>query len=371
LKLQVYVLRQLLVATALALAGIGFLVFPGITIQAVHKLEGAGLKPLVVFIPMAAMELVPYLVPLGFLLGVVATFGRLAAENEWTAIRMSGTNPARLLLMPFLVALVLAAGTAWVVHEIAPLWKFAERDFARRAQESATALLRRGRTEIEIGGFYLKAQENPADYVYRKVLVYIPRKQDDGEGEDGDERAGTSYDDLKVAADEVRFRVMPDAIGIDFVNVKVIKGSTDYQQQYLSKVFPLDQILQRPFGKRLDAKYNPTSKLLDLLSSPTSPITPERRTEYHVEIHRRSAYAVTYVLFLLLGFPTGIWLRRGSQLAAFAAAVGFALLYYVLSLRVGNVLGHLGRVPPWIAAWTTNIAGSAAGLWATWRTLRR
>ena len=43
---------------------------------------------------MVGYELAPYLLPMAFLLGVVSTYGRLAAERELVAIRMAGIHPA-------------------------------------------------------------------------------------------------------------------------------------------------------------------------------------------------------------------------------------------------------------------------------------
>ena len=79
-------------------------------------------------------------------------------------------------------------------------------------------------------------------------------------------------------------------------------------------------------------------------------------------VHHRIAIACACLLFLLLGVPTGLILRRGTQLGALASAVGYALAYYVLSMRLGKALGESGALPPWVGAWATTGIGLVVGV---------
>jgi len=82
---------------------------------------------------------------------------------------------------------------------------------------------------------------------------------------------------------------------------------------------------------------------------------------YRVDLHAKTAYPLVCVILVMLGFPLAVR-RRGG--AAVAAAVGFsigaAFVYYVLfSLFLS--LGHSGMLPPWPAAWLTNVLFLATG----------
>jgi len=63
--------------------------------------------------------------------------------------------------------------------------------------------------------------------------------------------------------------------------------------------------------------------------------------------------STVFLLFLGLGAPTGLMLRRGTQLGALSVAVGYGLVYYILSMRVGKGLARSADVPAWLAAWIT------------------
>ena len=73
------------------------------------------------------------------------------------------------------------------------------------------------------------------------------------------------------------------------------------------------------------------------------------------------AMSCAVLMFLGLGAPTGLILRRGTQLGALAVAVGYALTYYLLSMRLGKELVREEVVPPAVGAWLAISIGFAAG----------
>jgi len=89
------------------------------------------------------------------------------------------------------------------------------------------------------------------------------------------------------------------------------------------------------------------------------------------EFHMRNTVAASCLMFLLLGVATGLTLRSGAQLGALATGVGYALAYYLLSMRLGKGLALSGAVPQWFAAWAVTLVGTVAGLALSWKALRR
>ena len=86
---------------------------------------------------------------------------------------------------------------------------------------------------------------------------------------------------------------------------------------------------------------------------------------------RRRALSLAYLLFLMLGIPTGIGLRSSTQLGAFTGAISYAFLYYVLTLRVGKELALAETLPPVLAAWSTNLMFALAAVVFFYRALWR
>jgi lipopolysaccharide export system permease protein len=353
LTLQLYILRQLLISFAFALAGIGLLVVPSVAIQAIHKLGGVSLLAILDYLPLVLVELVPYVLPMAFLLGVVATFGRLTADKELIASAMAGIHPARLLIPGLLIAVPLVGVTSWMLASVSPEWKYVQRDFMRKAKAEAFRSLSAARTEMDCGGFYLKA-ESAEGNLKKDVILSITR-------EDGEE--------MTVVADEVLLAFDDEWFSATMTRAQVISGGRELESENPSFQVPLASLFPPDPKNRRRAKYLPSVELREEVASGN--LEPKLERSFRYEIHRRHALSLTYVLFLLLGVSTGILIRSGTQLGAFTSAMGYAFLYYVLAFRLGKVLSSWDILSPLIAAWSTNLLFLAVGVFLSFRTLWR
>lgn len=360
MTLQLYLLRQHLVSIGFALAGLGFLVLPAITVQAVHKLEGAGLGTVLEYVPLVLIELVPYLFPIAFLLGVVATFGRLAADNEWTAIQMAGVGPGRMLLPGLALAVVGGIGTYTVLATVAPDWKYEQRSYLRNSSLEKLGSLGRGRTQFSIGDIFFDAMSTDGDWTFYEVILGIPREMlgDAGESVEGDL--------IVVIADAVHVRIADGLLRMSFSNWRSLRDDLDVFSEHPSFVRPLDEVIAQKAKSRDEPKYMTTAlitrRLAGDLPPGEEPIPAEKRGAYRYEVHRRIALAASYGVFLLLAAATGLWLKSGTQLGAMTGAIGLAFVYYMLSLELGKELAKVGLVPPEVAAWATNVIFLVLGL---------
>lgn len=359
MTLFLYILRLLSQSFAFALGGILFILLPVVTVSAVHKVGGAGVMALLSYIPLLFIDMVPYVLPLGFLLAVVATYGRLAADNEWTAVRMAGIHPLRLLMPAFLVAGLLALGTNWMAAELAPIWKYNQRVYKRQAVEGLLRRLNPGRSEIDLGSFYLNAHHRDPrnDRIFYDVnIAYTDR--------DGD---GKSF---WMVADVAEFKTEEaNDLVVKLKNARIIKGDEKYMNEDPTIRLPYADLVGKPPKARTRPKYLRSSELLAELGN--EEMSDEGRRANIYEVHRRYALSFTYILFLLLGMPTGILMRSGTQLGAFAAAVGYAIVYYVLSLQFGRLLSSSGILPPFVSPWVVNILGTAIGVGLTRKVIRK
>ena len=82
-----------------------------------------------------------------------------------------------------------------------------------------------------------------------------------------------------------------------------------------------------------------------------------------VEIHKKFSLPLACVVFVLIGAPLGMRVRRAGPAVAFVS-IGFFLFYY-LCLVGGEELANRLLLPPWIAMWLPNVALGGWGLYAT------
>ena len=88
-------------------------------------------------------------------------------------------------------------------------------------------------------------------------------------------------------------------------------------------------------------------------------------------LHDRDSMLAICLVFFLVGAPIGLLLSGGTQLGALASSVGFALVYYTLTLRFGRDLASQGTIPPWLGGWGGALLGLSVGAVLTVRVFRR
>jgi len=96
---------------------------------------------------------------------------------------------------------------------------------------------------------------------------------------------------------------------------------------------------------------------------------------YRVELHKKDSIALACLIFMLIGAPLGLIIRRGGLGVAAAAAVGIFIFYWV-TLVNGEKLADRDLLDPWMGMWAGNIVtgllglGLAAYMTFEWRNLR-
>lgn len=351
--LPLYVLRQLLFAFLIAAAGMLFVALPGLAVAAVHKLAGVGTLAVVRYLPLAVGVFVPYVTPVAFLLAVVATFGRLAADREWLAMQVSGVNPYRILGPVLLFGLGVGAGTYAMNAEILPRMKYQQKVFQVRALQDAIRNLNPGRTELNFGDFYLSAGRRVGQ-TFRDCFIEIP-------GTEGKQ-------EQSILADSVLFDFDETHMIVELRDWQFVRGSGRSRIEFGEFRVPITALVERN-TRASGRRYMTSGELLASLRDPS--LTARSRRAGWFELHQRVTSAVSCLAFVLLGVPTGLWLRSGTRMSALAVAVGYALAYWVVSMRLGKQLSISGSLPVVVGAWGPVTLAALAGVVMTWRAFRR
>ena len=118
---------------------------------------------------------------------------------------------------------------------------------------------------------------------------------------------------------------------------------------------PLDEVAKR---------YPAVQMSLDLWAMERRALM-RRAAGLSVEIHKKFALPVACVVFVLIGAPIGMRVRRAGPAVAFAS-IGFFLFYYVCLIG-GEELANRLLLPPWLAMWLANLVLGALGLRLTAR----
>jgi lipopolysaccharide export system permease protein len=354
LKLFLYIQSELIVAFCFAVGGMLVLSLPGAAVSAVNRLPGVDSTILLSFLPFLLANLLPYLLPLGFLLALVVAYGRLAADNEWTAIRMAGIHPVRLVLPALPLCLGLCALSLWFCAEGQPIVRQLQDQTAIAAVRRTVTNLSPGRTELHLGKFNLIAGYREGND-FLQAVIHVP--------------ALNGKPAQTLAARRVRFGFAGEDMLVQLEQARIIFGEYD-----VSNANPTFRLNVRDLQKQSDKnyrslRYRGSSDIWHELQ--TAQLDPKRADVMRFEIHQRNSIASIYLVYLFLGLPLGLMLGRGKQLGALALAVGVALVYYVLAMRLGQELATKNVLSPLLCAWTVNVLGLCTGAWLMWRAWRQ
>ncbi|HVO73131.1 MAG TPA: LptF/LptG family permease [Ignavibacteriaceae bacterium] len=95
----------------------------------------------------------------------------------------------------------------------------------------------------------------------------------------------------------------------------------------------------------------------------------EQINSYAVEIHKKYALPVACIVFILIGAPLGVMVKRGGFGVAASISLFFFLLYWAFLIG-GEKLSERNFFSPFWGMWSANILLGAAGLFLTYRSVQ-
>ena len=98
----------------------------------------------------------------------------------------------------------------------------------------------------------------------------------------------------------------------------------------------------------------------------------DRADRYRVEIHKKYSIAIACLIFMMIGAPLGLYIRKGGLGTAAALAVAIFMFHWV-SLANGEKLADRGFLEPWLGMWLADIVTGVLAIWLTffvWRDIK-
>jgi lipopolysaccharide export system permease protein len=433
--LRLYVLRLYLVPWLLGFGVVTYLLQLDFLVDIMDLLIGRGVPPGAVaeLFVLSLGWMVALSVPCGVLVATLMTFGRMAQDQEITALKASGINVFRVVLAPLGLAfglfLALAAFNSWVLpesnHRLASLMVDVsqKRPTVRLAEgvfvtdfPGYSLLVRRvdGRTNRMEGVTLFEFGANPTPTIIvaeRGSLTYLP----DGETavfelEDGvihevpnDAPGARKYRQVRFVVQRIYIagagtmlrRSIRDLRSDREMTFEQLRKETQVADQQLAssrarvaerleqegvpaiELVPradntglgtprawIEAMRARLKGIQFDARLLRPETLAEfqLLRLEVETLA-RRKASLEVETHKKFALAFACVVFVLVGAPLGMRVRRGGVAIGFLSIAFFA--FYYLCLQFGESFADRLLLPPWLAMWLANLVLGIWGLFAT------
>lgn len=297
-----------------------------------------------------------YVIPIAFLLGAVIGVGRLAEDREVVALGAAGISPARLLRVPFLLGVAVAAIAVWLALYVEPLGlRSAHLRMNDIVKRNVMSDVRGGTFYDQIPGYTLYAQTAEGGR-WGNVLIH--------------DRTNEAAPVLALAR---RGQLEPVGDGQD-MRLVLREGELHREQpdadEYAVAAFDRAQV-RVALGTALSDKSGMVRESRELTLADYRGRIADARAKgdlagarrWEGTLHRKISGALVVIPFALLAVPLGAF-RRGGRAFGIGASFLVVVIHYVL-LRGGEVLVQRGTLPPVLGLELANVILAAAGLGLT------
>lgn len=392
-----YILKQLISVTFLGVLSLTMLLLLGQLFKQLHELlVESGAPPSIVFD--FIVQVIPFSltfsVPWGFLTAVLLVYGRLAADNELTSMRMAGLSLWRLSAPAIGMGLVLSGLCYYINIEVAPKGKNAMSELVMQAaMDNPRNLLNSSQSLTKLDKVQLYIEHRSGDEL--KGLHVYPLESGGGMGTDFDaihaESATIGDFDFKTRklsltlknarieradgplTDMPAIGVLPLRVHIPLKNKRKFKANR-FTNAEIAVALDKIELAQQQDSSKIDkygliATVKPAFPCADKLWAEVrkemnyyAGIKKKQRREFETEGIQRASFACACFVFSLIGVPLAITARRKDTSTGFAIGIMVAALYF-MALVFCELSRKSGGITPYIVLWIPNVITIGFAIW--------
>ena len=297
-------------------------------------------------------------IPLGLMIGILLAFRKLATSSELDVMRAVGLSYTRLLRVPFMITIVLAALNFAIVGYLQP--------YARYYYEQLQFELRSGAlgASIKVGEFTTLKD---------RLALRIEESRDDGRRLIGmfARVADANGQVLSISAEEGRFLALrdnPDTIILRLVNGQIVQNQPNGTPRVLSfsrHDLPIDLPAIEKFRQRggKEREYI----LPELLKIGWSDkLSDDARIPSRAHFNYRMAEVIMMFLLPLLAVALAIPPKRSTSALGLFVSIVLLVAYHKVN-QYGESVAAIGRFDPAVALWGPFAIFAAMILWMYYR----
>ncbi len=394
------------------------------------RLVGKGLDTWVILklIAFNLAWMVVLVIPMATLIATLMAFGNMSQNNEITIMKSSGASLFKMMLGPLIASVILAYMLFLFNDDVLPdanhHAKLLMEDISRQKptlslepgvfSEEVTdyAILARGINQktntLDNVVIYDNSDPSTTDIVTaKKGKIYFSKEQSklvmdlwNGEIHESSNTNDDSYRKIifkkhRILMNADQFTFQQSAPGgprgdremdthsmqVVVDSLAVLKANADKILATDSRKFIISGGIQAP-GDVHNASLRNKRTLMDYVSDQIKTARnimlsnlsnletlQDQQNSYMVEIHKKYALPVACIVFILIGAPLGVMVRKGGFGIAASISLFFFVIYWAF-LIAGEKLADRNIITPFWGMWSANIVLFIAGILLTTKTVQ-
>jgi len=424
-----YILRAHLIPfvfSTITLMGIFLLQF---MMKFADRLVGKGLDTwlLIKLVVFNLSWMLVLVIPMATLVSTLMAYGNFSQNNEITILKSSGVSLYKIMMGPFMASIVLSFLLFLFNDQVLPDANHqAKILMSDISQQKPTLSLEPGFFSQEVSNYAILVREIDAEtnelsgvtiYDYTTMAkinvvtaetgkIYFTADQKnlvmdlwEGEIHESDMKRSGLYrklifDKHRIVMDATQFSLHESQggirgereLGVDTMRTIVSKYMADRLQQFdllkkeTDKYFFGDSSFISAYGNPVPAVSDKLlyARIADKIRKAKNGITSRVRNveylqrekeKYEVEIYKKYAIPAACIVFILIGAPLGVMVRKGGFGVAASISLFFFLIYWAFLIG-GEKLAERGFFSPLIGMWAANILLGMLGIILTIKTNR-
>jgi lipopolysaccharide export system permease protein len=318
-----------------------------------------------------------FTIPWALLTAILLVFGRMSADNEMTALRMTGMSMPRICVPVFVLAVLMSGVCYWVNIELAPLAKTKiKRLFYDLALDNPAMLFQPGKVLDKFPGFRIYTRDRKDNNL--KDVEIIKTTQGKNEFYIRAERA-----EVEVTPGVTDFTLRLHRAHVEqgggeadksaAEEIEIINDLQSYDLGEMPMTFPLSELKAKT--ERVTNSMKDTSALWSEVRTGISSVNGQPMDKKFVsasrtELSMRYSFSLAAIVFTLVGIPLGVTAQRRETSVGFALSLGVAVGYMFFIIFVGG-LNEKPSVYPHLLMWIPNILFLTIGGRLFWKLCRR
>ena len=295
-------------------------------------------------------------IPIGLMMGILLAFRQLATSSELDVLRGIGTSYIRLLRVPYLFALVLAALNFAIVGFIQPTARYAYEGLKFELQSGALgASIKVGEFNRLGDGLTIRIEESAEDG-RRLGGLFVQARAKSGAVTTATAQGGEFLQ--SGDADTVLLRLRDGVLVQEGPKLASPRVLTFAQQ---------DLPIELPRAERFRGRGEQDREftLPELLRLSADGVTQRQRDESTANLHFRLVEVAFMLLLPLLAVALAVPPKRSTSSLGVFLSIVFVVTYHKVNQYAEGV-GALGAVPPVVALWVPFVVFAAIILWMFW-----
>ena len=294
-----------------------------------------------------------FTIPWALLTAILLVFGRMSADNEMTALRMTGMSMTRICVPVAVLAVALSGVCYWVNVDLAPMAKTKiKRLFYDLALDDPAVLFQQGKVLEKFPGYRIYTTKRDGKKLWGVEIVQTAQGRMERyiRAERADVEVTPGITDFILRLRNCHLETGGGA-PIDMSAPEAFEIINDLQFadfKELAISFPLSELKART--ERVSNSMKDTSMLWSEVMTGKSSVTGEDMLPRYIsasrtELSLRYSFSMVAIVFALVGIPLAITAQRRETSIGFALSLLVAVTYQVFVIVASNLSEKRGAYP--------------------------